>query len=89
MQKQPKWAVFWCSDMMHIMQKKRKKKKCIPVGLYRLLCLKSKGTVNCRAAHVSEPKRLPTVGTSDEREKVSLCNMLFVASTSGPVITKC
>lgn len=25
-QKQPKWAVFWCSDMMHIMQKKKRRR---------------------------------------------------------------
>lgn len=56
------------------------KQKCIPVGLYRLLCLKAEGVVNCRVAHVSEPKRLPIVVVwhlMSERglQMVSLCKM--------------
>lgn len=36
-------------------KEKEKEKRCIPVGLYRLLCLKARGAVNCSVARVSQP----------------------------------
>lgn len=83
--KSPKWAVLWC--IMHTMQK-----KCIPVGLYRLLCLKARegregGGRELQSGSCFRAWLLHSV-TSDEQEKptdvFTLQNLPLLALQVGP-----
>lgn len=62
-------------------------KKCIPVGLYRLLCLEASGAMNCGAAHVSEPDCCAAWHLMSKKslQMFSLCKKIyFVSLTTRP-----